>query len=232
MTLFMRLATDLLNLLFPRLCNACGHYLVRGEENICLSCLRDLPYTDYHLHADNRAAKQFWGRLPCHAVMAMLHFKKGSRVQRLIHRLKYNGQTELGFELGQLLGERLMQSNSFLGIDLIIPVPLHIKRERLRGYNQSKCIADGIAERLHVPVLTNALVKPITTASQTRKGRFSRYENLKSAFQVIDEPSIQNKHVLLVDDVITTGATLEACGLVLYAAGISKLSIATLAFTD
>jgi ComF family protein len=231
MTVILRLATDLLNLLFPRLCNGCGKYLVRGEKNICLSCFHDLPFTDYHLHADNRAAKQFWGRLPCHAVMAMLYFKKGSRVQQLMHRLKYNGQTELGLELGQLVGERLKQSSNFSGIDFVIPVPLHKRRERLRGYNQSKCIADGIAERLQVPVLTHVLIKPVSTASQTRKGRFSRYENLKSVFEVRDLQIIRDKHVLLVDDVITTGATLEACGLALFAAGISSLSIATVAFT-
>jgi ComF family protein len=232
MTVLIRLAADLLNLLFPRLCNGCGLYLVRGERNICLTCLHDLPYTDYHLHADNRAAKQLWGRLPCQAVMAMLHFKKGSRVQHLLHRLKYNGQSDLGIQLGQLLGERLNESSNFLGIDLVIPVPLHKRRERIRGYNQSKCIADGLAERLGVPVLTDVLIKPFSTASQTRKGRFSRYENLRSVFKVIDMQSIQNKHILLVDDVITTGATLEACGQVLFAAGISNLSIATVAFTD
>jgi ComF family protein len=232
MTILVRLATDLLNLLFPRLCNACGQHLVRGEQNICLSCLHDLPYTDYHLHADNRAAKQFWGRLPCHAVTAMLYLKKGSRVQRLLHRLKYNGQMELGVELGTILGERLSESRRFGDIDFIIPVPLHKRRERLRGYNQSKCIADGVAACLYIPVLTGVLTKPSSTASQTRKGRFSRYENLKSVFRVAEGHELSNKHVLLVDDVVTTGATLEACGLVLYAAGISRLSIATLAFTD
>lgn len=231
MTLIVRLATDLLNLLFPHLCNGCGNYLVSGEKNICITCLHDLPYTDYHLYANNRAAKQLWGRLPCHAVMAMLYFKKGTRVQQLMHRLKYNGQTALGIELGQLLGERLKQSSAFTGIDYIVPVPLHKRRERLRGYNQSKCIADGISACLEVPVLTNILVKPFSTASQTRKGRFNRYENLRSVFQVTDVQSIKGKHILLVDDVMTTGATLEACGLVLFAGGIEKLSIATLAFT-
>jgi ComF family protein len=232
MTVLIRLATDLLNLLFPRLCNACGQSLVRGEKNICLRCLHDLPYTDYHLYADNRAAKQLWGRLSCHAVMSMLYFKKGSRVQHLMHRLKYKGQMNLGLELGQLVGERLKQSPGFSDIDVVIPVPLHKRRERLRGYNQSKCIADGIAECLDVHVLSNVLIKPFATGSQTRKGRFSRYENLKSAFQITDGFSIKNKHVLLVDDVMTTGATLEACGLALYTAGIDKLSIATVAFTD
>jgi ComF family protein len=232
MTRVLRLAIDLLNLLFPHLCNGCSQSLVRGEKTICTACLHDLPYTDYHLHADNRAAKQLWGRLPSLSVMSMLFFKKGSRVQHLMHRLKYNGQTELGIELGEILGKRLKLSSRFAGIDFVIPVPLHKRRERLRGFNQSKCIADGIASSLGIEVLTGVLIKPVSTSSQTRKGRFSRYENLKSVFQVSDSLIIKEKHVLLVDDVMTTGATLEACALILYAAGVKKLSIATVAFTD
>jgi ComF family protein len=227
-----RLATELLDLLFPRLCNACGQYLVRGEDQICTYCLHDLPYTDYHLYADNRAAKQFWGRLPCDAVMAMLFFKKESRVQHLLHRLKYNGQRQLGIFLGKLLGERLIQSGRYSAVDFVIYVPLHKKRERHRGYNQAALIAEGIAEMLAIPVLRNVLIKTKATQSQTRKGRFSRYENLKSVFEVVDPEKIRGKHILLVDDVITTGATLEACGIVLHAAGIRKLSIAAIAFTE
>jgi ComF family protein len=232
MNVFLRLATDLLNLLFPRLCNACSGYLVRGERNICTTCLHDLPYTDYHLHADNRAAKQFWGRLPCRAVTAMLYFRKGSRVQRLLHRLKYNGQTDLGLELGQLLGERLKAAGRHAEIDMVLAVPLHPKRERLRGYNQSKCIADGVAACLNVPVRSGVLCKHRSTSSQTRKGRFSRYENLKDVFEVRDAEIIRGKQILLIDDVITTGATIEACGQVLYEAGIGSLSIAAIAFTE
>jgi ComF family protein len=232
MTVRVRIAADLLHLLFPERCNGCGQSLVRGEKVICLCCLRDLPYTDYHLHHENKAAKQFWGRLPCHMVVAMLFFKKGSRVQTLIHRLKYKGQTAIGYHLGQLLGQRLKQNMKHSSIDLLIPVPLHKRRERLRGYNQAEYIASGIGSVLQIPVLSGLLIKPFATASQTRKGRFSRYENLKSVFEVRDASKLENKHILLVDDVITTGATLEACGLLLYNCGISKLSIAALAFAD
>jgi len=232
MNVFLRLATDLLNLLFPRLCNACFGYLVQGERNICTNCLHDLPYTDYHLHNENRAAKQFWGRLPCKAVTAMLYFRKGSRVQRLLHRLKYSGQIDLGLELGQLLGERLRAGGRYAEIELVLAVPLHPKRERMRGYNQSVCIADGVAACLNVPVLTGVLCKHRATSSQTRKGRFSRYENLKDVFEVRDTGAIRGKQILLIDDVITTGATIEACGQVLYDAGIESLSIAAIAFTE
>jgi ComF family protein len=232
MILLKRITADLISLLFPELCNACGRALVAAERNICTACLYDLPYTDFHLFTDNKVAKQLWGRLPANAVMAMLFFRKGSRVQTLIHRLKYNGKMELGFHLGQMLGTRIMQSSLYKEIDFIIPVPLHKKRERIRGYNQSKCIADGLGAALNVRVLSGILTKPRSTDSQTRKGRFSRFENLRSVFHVTDPMLIQNRHVLLIDDVITTGATLESCGLVLYAAGIGKLSIAAIAFAD
>jgi ComF family protein len=227
-----RLLTDLISLLLPELCNGCGRALVAGERNICTGCLFDLPYTDFHLFADNKVAKQLWGRLPFQAVMAMLFFKKGSSVQTLVHRLKYNGKMELGFHLGQMLGTRLLQSSLYKDIDLIIPVPLHRRRERMRGYNQSKCIADGVGEALNIPVLNGVLIKVRSTDSQTRKGRFSRFENLKAVFQVHNPLLVKDRHILLIDDVITTGATLESCGLVLYAAGISTLSIAAIACAD
>jgi ComF family protein len=227
-----RIVADLISLLFPDLCNACGKLLVTGEHNLCTHCLFDLPYTDFHLFADNKVAKQLWGRLPASDVTAMLFFKKGSNVQTMVHRLKYNGKMDLGFQLGQMLGARLLQSSLYKEIDLIIPVPLHKRRERIRGYNQSKCIADGVGAALGVQVLNGVLTKLRSTDSQTRKGRFSRYENLKSVFHITDSSLLLNRHVLLIDDVITTGATLESCGLVLHAAGISKLSIAALAFAD
>lgn len=227
-----RIVSDLISLLFPELCNGCGQPLVLSERNLCTNCLFDLPYTDFHLFEDNKVAKQLWGRLPVSGAMAMLFFKKGSRVQTLVHRLKYNGKMELGFQLGQMLGARLIQSSLYKEIDLIIPVPLHKRRERLRGYNQSKCIADGVGEVLDVQVLSGILTKLRSTDSQTRKGRFSRYENLKSVFRITNSSVLRNRHVLLIDDVITTGATLEACGLALFAAGVSKLSIAAVAFTD
>lgn len=225
------LAADLLQLLFPNLCNACGQPLLKTEHLLCLSCRFDLPYTDFHLYADNPVAKQLWGRIPCANAMAMFYFRKASRVQRILHNLKYKGKPELGTLLGELLAERLLKSNVDWEIDLILPVPLHRKRERIRGYNQSQCIAEGLRTVMQWPVCKNVLVKTISTSSQTRKGRFSRYENLKSAFAVQNGSMLQGKNVLLVDDVITTGATLEACAAVLYEAGIKRLSIAAVAFT-
>lgn len=225
-----RLATDIIGLLFPELCNACGTHLYYGEKEICTKCLYDLPYTDYHLYTDNPVAKQLWGRLPCNAAMAMLYFRKGTKVQNLMHSLKYKGQTDVGVRLGNLLGEKLKLSNQYDDIDLIIPVPLHPKKEKIRGYNQSEFIAKGIAEVLAVPVSTTHLLRDKSTDSQTKKSRYIRYENMQSVFNIYHAKQIENLHVLLLDDVITTGATLEACGNALLTIGIKKLSIAAIAF--
>lgn len=221
---------DLFSLLFPNLCCGCGASLFTGEAHLCSRCLYHLPYTDHHLHDANKVARQFWGRIPCHAAMAMLFFKKGGNVQQIIHHLKYSHKPELGLKLGELLGERLATAPSYQQLDLLVPVPLHKKRERQRGYNQSACIAEGISRILKVPMSKSQLIRNIPTDSQTKKGRYLRFENMLKAFEVKDESQLKGKHILLVDDVLTTGATLEACGLELLKCGIQKLSIATLAF--
>ena len=230
MILLKRLAGDFLNLLFPELCNACGSSLFHGETLICTKCLYDLPYTDFERYAENPVAKQFWGRIPIHAAMAMLYFNKGNKVQQLIHHLKYKDQTQLGVLLGNKLGEKIKNSECYNDITTIIPVPLHPKRQRSRGYNQSKLIADGIAEILKVPVNDKLLVRGKATSTQTKKNRYNRFLNMQTVF-VVNEPKLLKKHhILLVDDVMTTGATLEACGIELLKHGTRKLSIVTLAY--
>nr|WP_121270627.1 ComF family protein [Pedobacter schmidteae] len=223
---------DLIGLLFPNLCCACGAYLYPGEQQLCTKCIYQLPYTDHHLHAENKAARQLWGRVPCNAVMSLLHFKKGSRTQNIIHSLKYKGRKDLGVKLGSMIAAKLQAGTSYKDIDIIIPVPLHPSRESARGYNQSKCIADGISKTLGLPVDTKCLLRSRSTRSQTKKGRYSRFKNMQTVFSVTNAAHIKGKHILLVDDVITTGATLEACSLVLLKQKIGKLSIATVAFAE
>lgn len=227
-----RLLRDLLGLLFPELCAACGTHLYRGEQCLCSKCLYDLPYSDHHLHADNRAAKKFWGRLPLGSVFALLHFKKGNAVQRILHSLKYRNQPDLGVKLGRMIAEKLVLSGQEIHPDIIIPVPLHHKREKLRGYNQSLCIAKGIAEILQIPLSEGQLKRNIATKSQTKKNRYSRYENMIGVFHLQNAAILKGKHVLLVDDVITTGATLEACATTLLKHNVNKISIAAAAFAD
>lgn len=221
---------DVISLLFPELCNACGLHLFTGEKEICTRCLYDLPYTDFHLHDENPVAKQFWGRLNCNAVMAMLYFKKGTKVQNLLHSLKYKSKTEVGVKLGQLLAEKIKLNVLYQNVDVIIPVPLHHKKQKIRGYNQSNYIANGIAENLNIEVNTECLLKTKPTETQTKKSRYTRYENMQYVFRIDNAEQLKDKHILLVDDVITTGSTLEACGNVLLNSGIKKLSIAAIAY--
>ncbi|MGQ7853113.1 ComF family protein [Pedobacter sp. WC2501] len=232
MLLVKQWTSDLFGLLFPNLCNACGTALFRHEKLICLKCLYDLPFTDYHQYADNRVAKQLWGRLPLNAAMAMLYFRKGAKVQNLIHNLKYNGRTDVGVLLGNMLGERLKTATLYQDIDLVIPVPLHRKKYKSRGYNQSTFIAGGIAAQMGIGISEDHLIRKNATESQTKKSRYIRYENMRDVFKVNSPEDIIGKHVLLVDDVITTGATLEACANVLLAIGAIKVSIAALAFAE
>ncbi|HTM97943.1 MAG TPA: phosphoribosyltransferase family protein [Pedobacter sp.] len=226
------LALDVIGLLFPNLCNGCGLSLYNGEKAICLHCLYDLPYTDFHLYQHNLVAKQLWGRLPFEAAMAMLYFKKGTKTQNLIHNLKYNGKTEVGVRLGNLLGEKLIDSQYYKDVDYVIPVPLHHKKQRERGYNQSLYIANGIAERMKLRVNKDQLIRKRVTETQTKKSRYNRYENMLTVFEINHPEIVKNKHILLVDDVITTGATIEACGNSLLRCGIKKLSIAGVAFAQ
>ena len=232
MILIRQLANDFLGLLFPHLCNGCGTSLFHGEKEICTKCRYDLPFTDFHNYTANSVAKLFWGRIACNGAMAMLYFRKGSKVQHLIHRLKYKDQTETGIELGKLLGEQLLSSPTYQTISLIIPVPLHPKKQKSRGYNQSEYIAKGIAEIMQVSVSTTHLVRQHHTSTQTKKSRYNRFENMQSVFKILNPEQLESQHVLLVDDVITTGSTLEACGIALLAAPIKQLSIAALAYSE
>lgn len=232
MVTLKRLTSDLISLLFPELCNACGTTLFHNEKLICIKCLYDLPFTDYHQYAENRVAKQLWGRVPLNAAMAMLYFRKGAKVQNLIHSLKYNGKTDVGLLLGKMMGERLRNSALYQDVNVIIPVPLHPKKHKQRGYNQSGFIAKGLAESMDTGFNESNLIRSAFTESQTKKSRYNRYENMQDVFKVTLPGEISNKHILLIDDVITTGATLEACANELLNAGAAKVSVAAVAFAE
>lgn len=222
---------DFVSLIFPELCQACAKSLYRNEEIICADCLYHLPYTDFHLTADNAVAQQFWGRVPLEAAAALLYFTKGSRVQNLMHQLKYKNKPEVGVYLGKLAGKRLLENPVFASADLIIPVPLHRQKQLKRGYNQSLSFAEGLAEKTMIPIENNNLIRITGTESQTKKSRTSRYENMKDVFSIKNPQQLTGKHILLVDDIITTGATLEACCNVLLEVPGVKISIAAIAYT-
>jgi ComF family protein len=228
----MRLLHDikesLLHLAFPHVCPGCGSDVLHNEEALCLRCLEALPQTRFHQHTNNPVTKLFWGRLPLVAATAQYYYTKESLIQRLMHRFKYRGDTNLGTFLGRQIGAGLSQSHLFSTIDALVPLPLFPAKERARGYNQATVLCEGMAEVLQKPVLKSSIIRTVHTESQTRKTRIERWENVEGRFEATDVAGIAGKHLLLVDDVVTTGATLEACGRALLEVGGVRLSIATL----
>jgi ComF family protein len=222
---------SLLHLVYPKLCAGCGSDLVTGDHLICLSCMSGLPETNFFMHAGNPVEKIFWGRLKLEAASSHMYFTKGSVMQNLLHQFKYRGRSEVGIYFGNMIGESFINTERFGKVDALVPLPLHFKKEKKRGYNQAAVICDGIAGKMNVPVLKDVIKRRIKTETQTQMNRMERWDNIEGKFELIKSSMIKNKHLLLVDDVITTGATLEACGAELLKGEGVKLSIASLAYT-
>jgi ComF family protein len=220
---------DLLNLFYPEICQICENILVKNEQIICTSCLHELPVIDFQEENENLLKKVFYGRMEVEEATALLLFHKKGSVQKLIHQLKYKGHKEIGGFLGKWLGSEMINSGKFCSVDAVIPVPLHKKKLRTRGYNQVDDFGTQIAKALDVPYLDKVLLKTSFSTTQTIKARLARWGNIEETFVLANPERIQNLHLLLVDDIITTGATLEACASVLKEAGGIKISIATMA---
>lgn len=223
------LFTNLLNLLYPNLCVICNESLFRGETIICLKCLHEMPKTNYHLEPDNTVEKRFWGKVPVHRATSYFHFYKGSPFQKLLHELKYRGNKEVGRVIAQYAAADLLDSPDFCSVDIIVPVPLHPKKYAKRGYNQSEWIAIGLSEILNKPVDTTHLIRIRENTTQTKKSIFERYQNTSGIFTLTDKSVFCKKHVLLVDDVLTTGSTLEACMIALMETDYITISVFTVA---
>lgn len=223
------LAEDLISLFYPRVCLACGNSLFKKEQVLCLSCLYKLPKTGFHLMEDNPVARQFWGKINFESAASYYYFSKGGSVQHLVHQLKYKGYEEIGRYVGRLYGHELLKSPLFNRVSAIVPVPLHPLKLAKRGYNQAECFAEGLAEAMQAELDTRSLVRVRASETQTRKSRFRRWENVKEIFQLTDSAALAGKHVLLVDDVITTGSTLEAAGHVLMQIPGISVSVASIA---
>lgn len=233
MKLFLEKASgSLLNLFFVNLCAGCHQPLSRGEKTVCVRCLFELPETGFHLLKDNPVEQIFTGRIPVNAATACYYFHKNVSIRHIIHQFKYHHRREVAIFMGNMMGNMLKQSVYYKGIDNIIPVPLHFKKQKLRGYNQSDLLSEGIAEVLKIPILKNGLVRKAATETQTKKTRLERWHNVKDAFRVLHAEKLVGKHILLVDDVITTGATIEACAAILLRIPDVKISIAALAKAD
>jgi len=223
---------DFISLIFPQICVSCGKSLYKSENSICMSCAYHLPKTNYHTDNANPVAKIFWGRTLIFSASAYYSFGKGSKVQQLIHQLKYRGQKDIGVTIGKFYGHDLRKSESFNTVEMVIPVPLHPKKKKKRGYNQSEFFAQGLAESMKVSTDFTTLYRAFESETQTKKSRFSRWKNVETVFKLRADHGLEGKHILLVDDVITTGATLEACAQMLLAIPDVKVSIATIAYAN
>lgn len=222
---------SLFNLIFPKICYACGDVINGSIQHICLSCRADLPKINVQDFTNNKIQHLFWGRLELKKANAYLKFEQEGKTQRLLHALKYKGIKEVGNTLGELAAIELKDSNFFNKIDVLLPIPIHYIKTKKRGYNQSHFIAEGISNITKIPVDVKSIIKEVNTKSQTKKNRFQRFENVNETFKVLHKEPLEGKHVLLIDDVVTTGATIEACGNALRNINGIQLSLLTIAST-
>jgi ComF family protein len=218
---------SVLHLLFPHVCTGCGSDILNEETVLCMRCIDAMPETNFELHPNNPVEKIFWGRLPLVGATAQFYFTKESLMQHLMHQFKYKGNKDLGLQAGRMMGEQIIKSGRF-DVDALIPLPLFPAKEKRRGFNQAAILCEGMAEAMAIPVLDKAILRPQHTETQTKKGRIERWKNMEGKFILSNPDAIRNKHIMLVDDVVTTGATLEACGNELLQVENVRLSVACL----
>ncbi|MBE6201969.1 MAG: ComF family protein [Rikenellaceae bacterium] len=229
----MSLLKDIAALIIPPTCPVCGRLLFEGERMFCVDCMADMPLTHYSEQADNPMFRRFWGIVPIERATALIYFVKNSGWQRAIHNFKYEGAWRIALECGYMIGGELLDSNLFYDIDVIVPVPLHTSKLIRRGYNQSAYIAKGIAEVYEAKLSLNNLVRVRNNANQAQRTYLERWQNVSGIFKVRHPERFEGKHILLVDDVFTTGATLIACAEALLASCKNiRISVATLAIAQ
>lgn len=224
-------ASDFLHLFYPHICIGCGSDVLADTQVICAKCFNGLPVTNYFNHANNMVERIFAGRILVQNAGSLYHFSKQSILQNIIFEMKYRDNKDAGIFLGKQTGKAIAASGLYNDVDVIVPLPLNKRKQKQRGYNQALLIAQGIADVMQKPIADNIAVRKIYTETQTHKDRISRWHNMQHAFSVHNAAELEGKHVLLVDDIVTTGATLEACGQTILAIAGTKLSIATVAHT-
>lgn len=220
----------LIQLLYPNTCICCHNHLVDSEKYICSTCLLELPLTNFHQLHNNNLEKVFWGRVPIERAIALLYFKKGGKTAKLLHALKYHNNPEIALFLGRYYGTFLKDFCKNYQVDALVAIPLHKNKLKMRGYNQSEMLANGLAETLEIENLSSFMIRNKFTETQTKKSRLERSENVEKVFETTNIQLFENKHVVLIDDVITTGATIESCALALKQIKGCKVSVAGLAF--
>ena len=232
MQFFKNILSDVSHIFYPHLCNGCGTDILGEDSLLCARCIINLPQTNFAQHAGNPIEKIFWGRIPLAAACSEFYFAKESLIQHLVHQLKYKSNQAIGIYLGELMGKSMKESNRFNHIDGLIPLPLYPDKEKKRGYNQAAVICNGMSAIMSVPVLNDVLKRQRYTETQTKKHRTERWENVADSFVLNNKHQLKGKKLLLVDDVVTTGATLEASGNTLLQIEGVQLSIATLTFAS
>lgn len=228
----MQFFKDFLGLFYPNLCINCTRNLLKNETIVCTFCNNDLPLIQINNIRENQISEVFYGKIPIHSAVGLLYFRKGNSTQKLIHKLKYENRQDIGSFLGNWFGRELYENTQFSSVDHIIPVPLHKKRLKKRGYNQLTTFGTALSYQLKTSYTPNILIKTVTNKTQTLKNRFDRFDTADPKFKLTDYEYLENKHVLLIDDIITTGATIELCCIELLKVKNIKISIATIAFTE
>lgn len=223
---------SIINLFFPKVCSGCSSFLLANENVICTVCRHDIPLTNHHLNPENDAFKKFYGRIPVIHTSALFYFHKKGIVQELIHNLKYKGHEEIGTILGEWYAEDLKNIKLLESVDEIIPVPLHRKKLKERGYNQVTAFGEAISSILNIDYNDSILIRNVYSKTQSKKTLLGRTEGIENIFDVVFTEKNHNKHYLLIDDVITTGATLEACSRALIKIPGAKISIVCIAMAQ
>ena len=223
------LFADAFHLFYPHHCTGCGSDLIAKDCLLCINCINELPHTHFAKYENNYIENIFRGRMNVRAAHSEFYFSKGQLVQHLIHQLKYKTNKEIGFYLGEMMGNSLLSASRFSNIDYLVPLPLYIDKEFKRGYNQATIICDGIGAATKIPLMQNNIIRQRHTETQTRKHRSARWQNVANSFVIRNPATLTGKNILLVDDVITTGASLEACGQTILQVTGTTLSIAALA---
>lgn len=227
----MKLLKDIVHIFYPEVCLCCQNDLTTNENSICINCRHQLPLTNFSKEPNNLVENTFYGRIQIEEATALFYFFKKGSIQELIHNLKYRNQQQVGTILGAWLGEEMLQSERFKNLDFIIPVPLHQKKLKQRGYNQVTTFGQSLSKKLNIPLNESLLKRVSSTKTQTKRLRFERWKNVQELFIVEQPESVENKHILLIDDIITTGATLEACCKAFENSKNIKISIACMAYT-
>ena len=230
MKFFSTIAQSITQLIYPNICAACGEELLGNEHLICVTCTQALPKTNFHLQHDNPVWQKFYGRVQIENATSLYYFNKNTLLQELLHALKYNGKQKIGVELGRRFAKEIVNCAWLKNVDYLIPVPISAKKIKQRGFNQSECIVEGLHQILNIPTDNTSIIRSKHTRSQTTMHINERIQNVKNAFAMQTKNLLENKHVILVDDVLTTGATLESCAQEILALTNTKVSILTLAY--